>query len=54
MPAAHLEFLVEEASMEAFLRALLSRLLPDGTSFQVHPFQGKGDLLSKLESRLRG
>mgnify|MGYP003537495447 CR=1 FL=1 len=28
MPAVHLELLVEEPSMEAFLRALLPRLLP--------------------------
>jgi hypothetical protein len=49
-----LEFLVEEPSMEAFLRALLPRLLPKGTSFEVHAFQGKDDLLGKLEPRLRG
>lgn len=54
MPAAHLELLVEEPSMEAFLRALLPRLLPQDRTFEVHPFQGKGDLLGKLESRLRG
>lgn len=39
--------------MEAFLRSLLPRLLPDGRTFEVHPFQGKGDLLGKLEQRLR-
>jgi hypothetical protein len=54
MAASHLEFLVEEPSMEAFLRALLPRLLPQGRTFEVHPFQGKGDLLAKLEARLRG
>jgi hypothetical protein len=40
--------------MEAFLRALLPRLLPPDTTFEVHPFQGKSDLLAKLEGRLRG
>ena len=40
--------------MEAFLRALLPRLLSRDRSFQVHPFQGKGDLLGKLQARLRG
>jgi hypothetical protein len=40
--------------MEAFVRALLPRLLPQGRSFEVHPFQGKKDLLGKLEARLRG
>lgn len=54
MTAIHLELLVEEPSMEAFLRALLPRLLPQGRSFQVHPFQGKSDLLGKLQARLRG
>lgn len=54
MTAAHLELLVEEPSMEAFLRALLPRLLPQDRTFEVHPFQGKTDLLGKLEPRLRG
>lgn len=54
MSAAHLELLVEEPSMEAFLRALLPRLLPQDRTFEIHPFQGKQDLLGKLEARLRG
>jgi hypothetical protein len=54
MSATHLECLVEEPSMEAFLRALLPRLLPQGRTFEVHPFQGKSDLLGKLEQRLKG
>jgi len=54
MSAAHLVVLVEEPSMEAFLRALLPRLLPQDRSFEIHPFQGKSDLLGKLEARLRG
>jgi hypothetical protein len=52
--ARHLELLVEEPSMEAFLRVLLPRLLPADRSFEVHAFQGKADLLGKLEARLRG
>lgn len=54
MAAAHLELLVEEPSMEAFLSALLPRLLPQGRTFAVHPFQGKRDLIERLEARLRG
>lgn len=54
MMARHLELLVEEPSMEAFLRALLPRLLPQDRSFEVHPFQGKTDLLEKLLPRLSG
>lgn len=52
MTAQHLEMLVEEPSMEQFLRQLMPRLLPRDRTFEVHPFQGKGDLLSKLEDRL--
>jgi len=40
--------------MEAFLRALLPRLLPVGRTFDVHAFQGKTDLLGKLQARLHG
>ena len=54
MTARHLAFLVEEPSMEAFLRALLPRMLPAGCTFEIHPFQGKSDLLAKLQARLRG
>ena len=54
MTANHLELLVEEPSMEAFLRSLLPRLLPHDRSFEVHSFQGKSDLLGKLQARLRG
>lgn len=54
MAATHLELLVEEPSMEAFLRGLLPRLLPEDRSFEIHAFKGKSDLLRKLDSRLRG
>ncbi len=40
--------------MEAFLNELLPRLLPEDRTFCVHAFQGKNDLLGKLEARLRG
>jgi len=53
MSDSHLEFLVEEPSMEIFLRALLPRCLPSTCTFEVHPFQGKTDLLGKLQNRLR-
>jgi hypothetical protein len=50
---ARYEILVEEPSMEAFLCALLPRLLSEDTGFQLHAFQGKPDLLGKLQQRLR-
>lgn len=54
MTAHHMELLVEEPSMEAFLRGLLPRIMPADRTFAIHAFQGKPDLLGKLESRLRG
>jgi hypothetical protein len=53
MNTEHFEFLVEEPSMEAFLVELLPRLL-GGKSFMIHAYQGKADLLGKIQSRLRG
>ena len=50
----HLEFLVEEPSMEAFLRVALPRMLPGTCSFNIHAFRGKPDLLKKLRQRLSG
>lgn len=40
--------------MEAFLRGLLPRLIPVDCGSEVHAFQGKADLLGKLEARLKG
>lgn len=54
MTAQYLVLLVEEPSMEAFLRVLLPRVLPAGCGFEVHSFRGKSNLLKNLESRLRG
>ena len=51
---AHIEFLLEEPSAEAFLRSLLTRTLADKLTFSLHVHQGKRDLLTKLDRRLRG
>ena len=48
-----MDLFVEEPSAEAFLRTLFPRILPRGCRFNIFPFQGKGDLLAKLEARLR-
>jgi len=50
----HVEFLLEERSAEAFLQGFLPKLLPSTTSWNLIAFQGKTDLLDKLEARLRG
>jgi hypothetical protein len=51
--AEHVEFLVEEPSMEAALRMIVPRVIGD-VSFEVYPFQCKNDLLSNLARRLQG
>lgn len=50
----HIEFLVEEYSAEVFLKNLLPQMLPRKTSFSIHSFSGKRDLLSQLPKRLGG
>ncbi len=54
MKAKHLEVLVEEPSMEAFLLELLPRMLDGRATFTIHAHQGKSDLIRKLSNRLRG
>ena len=49
-----IEFLVEEPSAEAALSNILPKVFEPTTSFAIHPYQGKQDLLKKLPSRLRG
>ena len=50
----HVELLVEERSAEAALANLLPRILPPATTWRIHPFRGKSDLLGHLPQRLRG
>ena len=50
----HIEFLVEESSAEAALNNLAPAILGPDVTFQVHPYNGKPDLLAKLPDRLRG
>lgn len=49
----HLEFLVEEPSMESALRQIVPKVLGPAQSFLIHPHQGKPDLLNNLVGRLR-
>jgi hypothetical protein len=49
----HIEFFVEELSAEAALREIVPRIVGPEVSFQLHPFQGKPDLLKRLPDRLR-
>ena len=52
MTASHLEFHVEERSMEVFLKAWLAKLLPEGCTFHVYSYSGKPAMLRKIGSRL--
>lgn len=54
MSILHLEFLVEEASLESALTQLLPNILPSTVSSKIHAFRGKPDLLAKLPNRLKG
>jgi hypothetical protein len=53
MAVSHVEFLVEEPSMEAALRVFLPHVL-GSLSFAIHPYQCKDELLKRLPARLRG
>lgn len=53
MAAQEIVFLVEEPSMEEFLRSWLPRSLPAGCPYRIHAHRGKDDLLKKLAARLR-
>ena len=54
MSILHLEFLVEEASLESALTQLLPKILPSTVTYKIHAFRGKTDLLAKLPNRLKG
>jgi hypothetical protein len=45
---------VEERSAEAALKILVPRIVGPKVGFGISCFQGKPDLVSKIESRLRG
>ena len=53
MSVQHIEVIVEEASAEAALQSLLPTLLGE-TSFSIHAYLGKSELLRRLPDRLRG
>ncbi len=49
----HLVFLVEESSAREALNNLIPMIVGTAVTFEIHPFQGKRDLLAKLPYRLR-
>ena len=49
----HLECLVEEQSAAVALDHLLPKIVGEGVSYEIYPFNGKTDLLKKLPHLLR-
>ena len=49
----HIEFLLEEESVEEALKFILPKILSKNVGFNFHVFDGKHDLLDKLPARLR-
>ncbi len=54
MSASHLEFHVEERSMQMFLFAWLHRFLPEDCTFEIYSYSGKHALLRRIGDRLKG
>lgn len=54
MKVTHIEFLVEEPSMAEFLNIILPKVIITELTYNIHVFQGKPDLLKKLQNRLTG
>ena len=54
MSILHLEFLVEEASLEAALTQLLPKILPSNVTSNIHAYRRKPDFLAKVPNRLKG
>jgi hypothetical protein len=53
MRVEHVEFLLEEESMMAFLNGLLPRAFPE-LDYQCHPLGGKNEFLKRVPQRLKG
>lgn len=47
-------FLVEGEAERCFLDTFLPRVLPEGISYRVIPFQGKQDMEKRMTMRIRG
>lgn len=50
----HLEILVEELSAEAALMNILPKLVVKQMTYNIHPFNGKGDMMKNMPGRLKG
>ena len=54
MRILHLEFYVEEESLELALTQILPKILPSNVTFNIHGYEGKPDFLKKVPNRLKG
>ncbi|MDK2974631.1 MAG: hypothetical protein PWP08_1002 [Methanofollis sp.] len=49
-----IEILLEEESARAALNSIFPKMIRNEDSFNIHPYNGKKDILKKLPDRLRG
>ncbi len=54
MRIEHLEFLLEEESMQAVLESLLRGMLPSDVTWNLHPLGGRPKMYDRLQHRLKG
>ena len=54
MSILHLEFYVEEPSLELALTQLLPKILPSNVTYNIHAYGGKEDFFKKVPNRLKG
>lgn len=50
----HIEFLIEETSAEIVLTEIIPSIVGDETTFKIHDFRGKSNLINKLPDRMKG
>lgn len=50
----HIEFLIEESSAEIVLNEIIPRIIGDETTFKIHDFRGKSNLIKNLPNRMKG
>lgn len=49
----HIEFLIEEASTEIVLSQIVPKIVGGNTTFKIHDFRGKSNLIKNLHNRMK-
>jgi len=50
----HIDFLIEESSAEIVLNEIIPKIVGDETTFKIHDFRGKSNLIKNLSDRMKG